>query len=51
MTKKKRRAHENMEFDLVVRDGYEPIIKLKNQRLAALGEVLEQLNKKLGGKR
>jgi len=50
MTKKKlkpRKRDGRVTFNLVVTDGDEPIIKVKEGRLSALEEVIETLKKKL----
>lgn len=48
MRQKKPRSHEReLTFDLVVREGNTPVVKLKERPFKNLNEIIEMLNKKL----
>ena len=42
-----RRKDNKLSFELIVRDGNTPILEFRNQKITALDEVLELLDKKL----
>lgn len=44
---KPRKREHAMTFDLTVRDGNSPVVKLKEQKFSNLNEILEMLDKKL----
>lgn len=45
--KKPRKREHDRSFDLVIREGNTPIVKIKEKRFKNINEVLEELNRKL----